>query len=326
MERAVTDPIRLAIIGLGNVAQYQLEAIEHSKGIKLVAAHDIDSTRSQLLPPEVLFFDQLEPLILHPDVDLILVSTPNKSHYSIGKQVLQNRRPLLLEKPCCDSSEQMDELIKLSHESNQPFIVALHAAYGRDVLWYTDYLAKSEFNPGPLTSFHAGFFDPYYVDGRIVKAAESLGGSWFDSGINALSVVGKFIEPDLLNVVEGRMTRISSLPYSEVQGSASFEFELDGHHGNGIVETNWSLGLNRKITELFYALTNTRVILDHTNEQVIIKQGNNILKEQNLQTEFPRLTNHYTNLFKDIWNMFNAGNTNLSYAVPLHRLLFEAMT
>lgn len=318
--------MKLAIIGLGHVTRYQLEAIKHLKDIDLVAAHDVDSTRSRILPSGVLFFDKLEPLLSHPGIDLILVSTPNKSHYSLGKQVLKNNRPLLLEKPCCDSLEQMNELVDLSLKNHQPFMVALHAAYGRDVLWYEDYLSKSEFNPGPLTSFHAGFFDPYYIDGHIIPAAKSLGGSWFDSGINALSVIGKFIALDNLHVVEGRMTRISSLPCSEIQGTASFEFKSGKHHGNGIIETNWSLKLNQKITKLQYAFTDTQVILDHTNEQVTIKQGGKVLKKKNLQTNFPRLTNHYINLFNDVVNMFNSNNTNLSYAASLHHLLFEAIT
>lgn len=121
------------------------------------------------------------------------------------------------------------------------------------------------------------------------------------------------------------MTRISSLPSSEVQGAASFEFMSDNHHGNGVIETNWSLGLNRKITQLYYALTDTRVILDHSNEQVIIKQGEKVLREEHLKTRFSRLTNHYMNLFSDIADMFNTNRTNLPYAVSLHRLLFEAM-
>lgn len=318
--------MELAIIGLGHVAQYQLEAINQLKDVNLVAAHDVDSTRSRILPPGVLFFDEAEQLLSHPNVDLVLVSTPNKSHYSVGKQVLQSKKPLLLEKPCCDSLEQMNELVDLSRENNQSFMVAFHAAYGRDVLWYQDYISQSEFNPGPLTSFHAGFFDPYYLDGRIISAAESLGGSWFDSGVNALSVIGKFIELDKLHVVEGRMTRISSLPCSEIQGAASFEFTSDKHTGNGIIETNWTLGLNRKVTQLYYALTDTQVTLDHTNEKVIIKHGQKVIKDEHLQTHLPRLTNHYINLFRDVTDMFDSKNTNLSYAISIHQLLFEAMT
>lgn len=317
--------MKLAIIGLGHIAGYQLKAIEQLKDIELVAAYDIDPSRARILPPEVLFFDSLEGLMSHQDVDLILVSTPNNSHYAVGKQVLQNSRSLLLEKPRCDSLEQFDELVELSRKNNQKFMVALHAAFGRDVLWYLDYLSESEFKPGPLTSFHAGFFDPYYEDGRIVPAAESLGGSWFDSGINALSVIGKFIDLDKLHIVEGRMTRISTLPCSEIQGAASFEFESGKHLGSGIIETNCALGLNRKITRLDYTLTGIQVVLDHSNEQVTIKKDKKVLKEENLQTNSSRLTNHYINLFRDIVEMLNTKSTNLPYAASLHRLLFEAM-
>jgi len=80
------------------------------------------------------------------------------------------------------------------------------------------------------------------------------------------------------------------------------------------------------VTRLQYALTDTEVVLDHSSEQVIVNQAGKVLRKENLQTNFPRLTNHYVNLFSDVAEMFNSGQTNLPRAIALHQLLFEAMT
>lgn len=316
--------MNVALIGLGHVAQYQIEALSSVSEMDLVAAHDIDITRAAFLPTHVRFVADLDQLLALPNVDLFVVSTPNVSHYEVGKRVLEANRPLVLEKPCTETSEQLNELIALSQANAQLLIVALHAAYARDVLWFMEYLETHASILGPLTGFHAGFFDPYYQDGDVVPAAQSLGGAWFDSGINALSVVGRFVDPANLVLVEGRMTSVRSLPWSELQGAASFVFKDGDYYGDGIVETNWCLGINRKVTQLFYATTNTRVTLNHSQERVVIERAGAIMHEENLQNGHPRLTNHYKNLFTEVELCFRTRTTNLDYAEPLHRLLFEA--
>jgi D-galactose 1-dehydrogenase len=318
------QPIKLAIIGLGHVAKYQIEAVGALSNIDLVAANDIDPDRAGILPSGVMFVSDLDKLLDLPDVDLFMVSTPNQSHYEVGKLVLKHDRPLLLEKPCCDSMDKMHELEAQAKTRGQFFSIALHAMYGRDVLWYEEYLKEHSGDLGPLTGFHGGFFDPYYQQGKLEPSAAGLGGSWFDSGINALSVIGKFLDPNQLKLIEGRLTKIDSLACSDIQGAASFEFWSSGQRGNGIVETNWSLGLNRKITELYYALTNTRVTLNHSAERVVIEQEKTLVHQEELQTNYPRLTNHYINLFTDIVRQFHTGTTNVAYAEALHKLLFEA--
>ena len=319
--------MKIAIIGLGHVAKFQLEALAHIDSIKLVGAHDINNERSSLLPPSVPFYKTMDEFLKNCRADLILVSTPNVTHYEIGKQVLESGYSLLLEKPCCQSKSEMFDLLNTAKRQGVFFAVALHAAYARDVKWYLSQIQTEKINYGALSGFYCGFFDPYYdIDkGMLKQSAQSLGGSWFDSGINALSVIGKFIEPTNLKLVEGRMTIVPTVPCSEIQGSATFEFLHSGAFGQGIIETNWTLGLNRKISQLFYCLSNTRVTLHHSEETVYVHRDGQLIFTKSLRNRLPRLTNHYINLFKDIEQRFGENRSNLDYAVQIHRLFFAAM-
>ncbi|NOZ95720.1 MAG: Gfo/Idh/MocA family oxidoreductase [Acidobacteria bacterium] len=316
--------MRIAILGLGHVAEFQIEALTHVEDVTLVAAHDIDPVKAALAPEGVRFVEALDELLGTPGIDLFLVSTPNASHYEMGRRVLERGRSLLLEKPCCDKEEEMENLVELSRRHGAFFAVALHAAYARDVLWYSKQLTHGDLQFGPLTGFYSGFFDPYYKSGAIVEKASGLGGSWFDSGINALSVIGRFVTPDRIRLEQGRMTVVKGLPASEIQGAASFSYESDEFQGCGIVETNWSLGLDQKMTYLFYSRENVRVLLDHSNEQVTVFRGRERILAKNLRNQRPRLTNHYVNLFRDVRQLYIQNETNLAYASPLHRLLFRA--
>jgi len=316
--------MKIGIIGLGNVARYQIDALNRIDNISLTGVYDINPEITGLIPGDTTLYTSLDSMLEQCDADLFLVSTPNVTHYEIGIQVLQHNRPLLLEKPCCETIQQLQDLVALSQRQQHFFAAAFHASYARDLKWFLEEMNCGHFDPGPLTGFHLCFFDPYYIDGHLNPMAHSLGGSWFDSGINALSVIGRLIEPDRIKLVDGYMTHIESIPCSEIQGSANFSFSDKDNEGYGIIETNWTLGLNRKTTKLFYLSSNTQVILHHSDETVYIYRDGKLLKQKNLQNGLPRLTNHYINLFTDITDRLNEKRDNLDYATVLHKLLFAA--
>ncbi len=319
--------MKIAMIGLGHVAKFQLDALEHLDSIKLVGAHDIRNERASLLPPSVPFYETLDEFLRNCKADLVLVSTPNITHYEIGKQVLESGGSLLLEKPCCQSESEMFDLLYTAKQQGVFFDIALHATYARDIEWFLSQIQARKINYGTLSGFYCGFFDPYYDinTGTLKQAAQSLGGSWFDSGINALSVIGKFIEPTDLKLVERRMTIVPTVPCSEIQGSVTFEFLHNNVFGQGIIETNWALGLNRKITQLFYCSSNTRVTLHHSDETVYVHRNGRLIFTKSLKNRLPRLTNHYINLFQDIQQRFQKNQSNLDYAIQIHRLFFATM-
>lgn len=316
--------MKIAIIGIGHIAEFQLEALANLNEITIVGAYDIQPDRAKLLPTTVRFYNTLDSLLAKCGADLFLVSTPNVTHYELGKRVLEHGRSLLLEKPCCQTETELADLLSMAQKHNQFFDVALHAAYARDLDWYLSQMNSGKINYGPLSGFYIGFFDPYYKSGALKPSAQSLVGSWFDSGINALSVIGNFIEPSQLKLVEGHMTRVASVPCSEIQGLSTFQFSQSDTFGHGIIETNWTLGLNRKVTQLFYCASNTQVTLHHSDETVLVHRHGSLILEKNLQNGLPRLTNHYINLFRDVAQRFHENKSKIDFAVSIHRLLFAA--
>ena len=44
--------MQIALIGIGKIANYQMQAITHTPGIKLVDAHDLDANKAEELPGE----------------------------------------------------------------------------------------------------------------------------------------------------------------------------------------------------------------------------------------------------------------------------------
>lgn len=313
--------LKIALIGLGHVFDFQRQALLQSEDVEFVAAYDLDKSKRAICPKGVKFYDDFDELI-KSNADILFVSTPNVTHYSMGKKVLNAGCPLVLEKPCCDTSSQMNELIDLATAKDLFFFVAMHAYYANDVEWLVNEINGNNWKYGPLTGFISSFYDPYIESGDLQKRAKSLGGSWFDSGINALSVIGRFVAPESICADDKIFTSLPNIPCSDIQATSYFSFEHNSFVGNGTINTNWTLGLNQKQTVLYFGTTMTKIVLNHSDESVSIFTNNSQVIKKSFSNENPRLVNHYINLFKDLAYHFKRGSNNLEYSQQIHNLLY----
>jgi predicted dehydrogenase len=315
--------MRIALIGIGKIANYQMQAITHTKGITLVDAHDLDSTRADELPGSVQFYANLDKLLQKSTADAFLVSTPTHTHFEVAMKIIEAGRIAIVEKPLCTTQEQMDALMIAAHTRKLPLFTAFHPSYGREVEWWLEQRQTQNFELGQLMGFESCFSDPYFIDGKLTLGAVGKAGSWLDSGISSLSILARLIDPGQMQLIDGRMTTIPSLNCSQVQGLGLFRFKADHRIGYGMVDTNWTLGRNYKTTRLWYE--NGVIELDHAKEFGRLRlQGQDELVF-NLATDKPRLVNHYCGVFANLAELFSKGEDNTALSEVLHRLLFAAL-
>lgn len=313
--------IKIALIGIGHVSNYQIDAISHIDTLLLTDAYDIDIERAKNLPDSVQFHESLQDLFNKSKADVFLISTPNMTHFEIGMEAIERGRSVLLEKPICTSQKELDTIIEASETSGAFTSVAFHAAFARDVDWWINNCDNYEL--GRLRGFNAGFYDPYIANGVVFPMSKSLGGAWIDSGINALSVISKFINPSKLRIDESRMTYLDGIDCQQVQGLTIFSFENTDNYGHGIIDTNWSLNVNRKTTRLWYE--NADILLHHSLESIYKLEGHKSTLIKDLRNDNERLTNHYISLFSQLASDYMQGEANLKHAAVIHQLLFSAM-
>ena len=232
----------VGIIGLGHVASHQIAAIERSSDFRLIAGCDPDRSRLALLAESVSAHTDAEDMLQRPDLDVVVVASPNRLHVSHGLQVMAAGKWLFMEKPLAESQQEFDLFDRKRQECAGHCTLALHAAFGVEVEWF--FGNYHEADVAKLTSFAAEFYDPYFSDGRVEQCATSLGGSWMDSGINALSVICRLISPDDLVICDSRMTRVEGSECSEVSGAVDFQFPGSRVRGDGAIQTSWTTGRN----------------------------------------------------------------------------------
>ena len=315
--------MRIALIGIGKIANYQMQAITHTPGITLTDATDLDANKAGELPGSVHFHDSLETMLEKSKADAFLVSTPTATHFEVVMKVVEAGRIAIVEKPACTSPQQLEAIMAETRTRNLPFFTAFHPAYGREVDWWIEQREQRNFDLGHMLGFESCFADPYFIDGKLSLGAVGKAGAWVDSGISSLSAMARLIDPHKFKLVDGRMTSIPDIDCLQVQGLGLYSFACEEHPGYGIIDTNWTLGKNYKTTRLWYE--NGVVILDHAREhaELRIKEDNPLTF--NLATDKPRLVNHYCGVFADITEKFQSGEDNKELTEILHQLLFAAL-
>ncbi|MGW8312548.1 MAG: Gfo/Idh/MocA family protein [Desulfuromonadales bacterium] len=316
--------MQIALIGIGKIANYQMQAITHTQGIKLIDAHDLDPNKAEELPGSVHFYDNLEIMLKRSKADAFLVSTPTSTHFEVAMRVIESDRIAIVEKPLCTSQSEMDALLTAARTRKLPLYTAFHPAYGREIDWWREQREARNFDLGALLGFDTCFADPYYIDGKLTLGAVGKAGAWTDSGASGLSALSRLIDPASMQLVDGRMTIIPSLGCAQVQGLGLYSFVEQGRVGFGMVDTNWTLGKNYKTTRLRYE--NGTVELDHAKELATLTQDSQEPLIFNLATDKPRLVNHYCGVFSDLTAMFSKGADNTALTELVHRLLFAALS
>ena len=316
--------IRLGIIGLGHIADYQLSALNYLEGFDLVALCDKDRSKKAKVPGEQRFYDNSEQFFNDRLMDVALISVPHSSHLKITKIALDSGVHVLIEKPLVSNSDELTVLSKLDEKFPGRVHSALHASFGAEVEWLLNnekVIDKLEL--GQLVGFHCGFYDPYIEEGELKKSVAQLGGSWIDSAINALSVVGKFISPERLTLTNHSRSTIESINCSEIQGMGTYSIQENGKKtGIGVVDTSWVTGKDQKRTQLYYQ--NGSILLDHSNQSVVhIKSNGESVQLADFSSEHERLTRHYIGLYKSFRNDYLSGRSNYSHSARLHDLMFS---
>ena len=314
----------IGIAGLGHVAVHQVAALAKTGVFNLVAVCDPDPGRLALLGEGRAAFTDIADMLSLPELDVVVVATPNRLHVDHGVQVLESGKWLVMEKPVAETQEGFEKVEKARDRCRGHCTLALHAAFGQEVEWFCRQQLIDGLDVKDCESFVAHFYDPYFEDGHLQSRALSLGGSWMDSGINALSVISHVINHDNLFMRDSRMTRVAGTECSEVQGTVEFGFSRGTSFGSGVIDTNWTLGRDKKMTTLGFRGSDRKIVLDHSAQQVVVTSAAVQQVVFVCQNGLPRLTNHYIGVFLDLERQLAAGKDNFDHCRALHVLLYEA--
>ncbi|NJO39153.1 MAG: Gfo/Idh/MocA family oxidoreductase [Cyanobacteria bacterium RU_5_0] len=118
-QRHTIEPIRIGVIGVGNMGQHHTRVLSLLKDVELVGVADINVERGLDTAGKyrVRFFEDYRDLL--PHVDAVCIAVPTRLHYAVGMTCLQAGIHVLIEKPIAANISEAESLVNAAAESHR---------------------------------------------------------------------------------------------------------------------------------------------------------------------------------------------------------------
>ncbi|WP_339384556.1 Gfo/Idh/MocA family oxidoreductase [Oscillatoria sp. FACHB-1407] len=117
-QRNPIEPIRVGVIGVGNMGQHHTRVLSLLKDVELVGIADVNVDRGLDTASKyrVRFFENYHDLL--GLVDAVCIAVPTRLHYSVGMTCLQAGVHVLIEKPIAANIAEAESLVNAAAESH----------------------------------------------------------------------------------------------------------------------------------------------------------------------------------------------------------------
>ena len=88
--------------------------------------------------PDIISYNETDELLNDKEIELIIVNTPNNTHFDLAKRALQAGKHVLVEKPIAATVAEVKELYDLSRQVNK------HLMVYQNRRWDSDFLSVKE--------------------------------------------------------------------------------------------------------------------------------------------------------------------------------------
>lgn len=160
--------IKIGIVGFGLAAKvYHLPILKHLDGCRVEAVFSSQEPEviHQVLPGTKVYAC-LNDFLQQSELELILVLTPNDSHFAIAKQALLANKHVVVDKPLSATLAEAEELMALAGERGK----LLSVYYNRR--WDSDFLTVKQLIEGNKLG-HISYFES-----RFDKYRPKIWGRW----------------------------------------------------------------------------------------------------------------------------------------------------
>jgi predicted dehydrogenase len=182
------DPLRAVVLGYGFIGAMHVEAAASVTDIEVVgvSGHRLDAATEFARRWGIeRVTDDWAGLCAEPDVDLVIVGTPNSLHAEQAIHALDHGKHVLVEKPMATTVADADRMIAAAQRAGRALAVGHMWRYHPDVIALRDRIAAGEF--GSIVRTHGwGVHAGWGPSGWFTDPALAGGGALIDMGIHAI--------------------------------------------------------------------------------------------------------------------------------------------
>lgn len=293
------QPIKWAIIGLGNIAHKFASDLVNVTGAQLYAVASRSQTKAEQFARQyqaTTYYSCYEELISDEQIDAVYIATPHAFHQQHSEMCLEKGIAVLCEKPFAMNSAQVEAMINTAKQHNTLLMEALWTYFLPHYQFVLEQIQNQRF--GELIKLEAdfGFIREFDNSSRLFNKPLG-GGSLLDIGIYpifaALTTLGKpgaitaaatFFDNGVdsscdmqFHYPNDKIAHLSSSLLKATASEAIFYCERgvikinSGFHGPTTVLMNNSDGSDSELIDFGYKTAGYDFEIKHFNE--LIRQG-----------------------------------------------------
>ncbi|MDV7024095.1 oxidoreductase [Atlantibacter subterraneus] len=176
----MSDNVRVGLIGYGYASKtFHAPLIVGTPGMTLAAVSSSDATKVHADWPGVSVVSDPKQLFNDPDIDLIVIPTPNDTHFPLARAAMEAGKHVVVDKPFTVTLSQARELEALAKSRGLVLSVFHNRRWDSDFLTLKGLIAEGKLGE---VSYFESHFDRYrpQVRNRWREQAGPGSGIWYD--------------------------------------------------------------------------------------------------------------------------------------------------
>ena len=176
-------PIRAAVLGYGLAGRvFHCPFIAAVPGLELAGILQRSGDSAAADYPQARIFRSVDAVLASGDIDLVIVATPNDTHFDLASRALHAGKHVVIDKPFASSSAEARSLISLAGQQGKVLAPFHNRRFDGDFLTLEKLLADGTLGRLVHVSSHFDRFRPTPRSGSWKEAGGRSNGLLFDLG------------------------------------------------------------------------------------------------------------------------------------------------
>lgn len=189
-------PIGTALLAYGMSGKvFHAPFLRTHPGFELKAVWERNQAKAHLDNPQIKSYPELSELLQDESLELVVVNTPNFTHFEYAQKALQAGKHVLIEKPVTSSSQEFLQLLDLANSVNKHVFVYQNRRWSSDICSAKKQIASGKL--GDIIEMHLRFdrYRPEIGAKAFKETTVPASGIGYDLGAHlvdqAISIFGK---------------------------------------------------------------------------------------------------------------------------------------
>lgn len=259
---------RVGIVGLGFMSVAHIKGYRQLNDVEIVAVcnpsgrrldgdlSDVagnvgDQEPIRLDMKQVTAYRDYDSFLAHPDMTVVDICTPTKTHLALCRKALTAGHHVLCEKPLSRSVNECEELVRAVADAPGIFMPAMCLRFWPEWAWLKDAIESQRYGQVKAAHFRRVAEAPGWGQANYFRGDES-GGALFDLHVH---------DVDFVQYCFGTPTRVNSTGFSKVSGAIDHVLTQYTVDSGACVsaEGSWAMtagfGFNMAYTVIFESAT-----------------------------------------------------------------------